>query len=286
MSAPVFVIMSLTLREASRRRLLLAAMFLTLVLVAASTWVFGRLTDIPCGGSPCSPTEVKLLAGTLVILITFMYSFVFALGAVFVAVPAVAAEVESGISQAMLPRPLRRSDVILGKWLGWGIIVSGYTIATAGLEFAAVGAITGYTPPYPLIAIAFLVSEGLVMLTLGLLFSTLLPAMAGGIVALVLFGVAWMGGIAHGVGVLLENDAVRNVGLASRILLPADGLWRGALYHLQPTVLTEIPEAGRYLAANPFWESSPPAAGFILWSGLWIALVLALAVLSFERKEL
>ena len=159
MSAPVFVIMGLTLREASRRRLLLAAMFLTLVLVAASTWVFGRLTDIPCGGGPCSPTEVKLLAGTLVILITFMYSFVFALGAVFVAVPTVAAEVESGISQAMLPRPLRRSDVILGKWLGWGIIVSGYTIATAGLEFAAVGAITGYTPPYPLTAIAFLVGE-------------------------------------------------------------------------------------------------------------------------------
>ena len=81
MNAPIFVIMRLTLREASRRRLLHAVVVLTLVLVLASAWSFGRLTSIPCqNDSPCSPTDIRLLAGTLVILITFMYSFIFASG--------------------------------------------------------------------------------------------------------------------------------------------------------------------------------------------------------------
>ncbi len=288
MNAPIFVIMRLTLREASRRRLLHAVVVLTLVLVLASAWSFGRLTSIPCQNeSPCSPTEIRLLAGSLVILITFMYSFIFALGAVFVTAPAVAAEVESGVMLALLPRPLRRSDVVLGKWLGWGIIVSGYTAATTGLEFAAVQGFTGYSAPYPLTAIAFLVSECLVMLTLGMVLSTRLPAIVNGIVALMLFGLAWMGGIAHGVGTLLENEGVRNVGLASSLILPTDGLWRGALYHLQPTIMSDLPQgAGRAMAANPFLSSTPPEAGFILWSAAWVALMLGIAVLTFERKEL
>ena len=40
------------------------------------------------------------------------------------------------------------------------------------------------------------------------------------------------------------------------------------------------------MAANPFLSPSPPEAGFILWSAAWVALMLGIAVLGFERKEL
>jgi ABC-type transport system involved in multi-copper enzyme maturation permease subunit len=287
----VWTIARLTLREASRRRLLIAVAVLTLVLVGISAWGFQRITALSCGerGEPCSPLEQKFLAAILLTLITFMYSFIFALGAVFVSSPAIAAEVESGVLLAVLPRPLHRNELVLGKWLGVAIIVGGYAAVTAAAEFVAVGMLVGYTPPHPLAAIAFLVGQSLVMLTLSLLFSTRLAPMTGGIIALALFGLAWMGGIAQTIGTALNSDTVRNVGVATKLVLPADGLWRGALFSIQPSFVDAL-ERASYTdgdpSRNPFFVIAPPSAAYIAWVVAWIVLVLNLAMLSFRRRDL
>ena len=219
-------------------------------------------------------------------MVMFMYSFVFTIGAVFVAAPAVSSEVDSGVALAVLTRPIRRSEVLLGKWLGLAVLVGGYALLTSWIEFAAVSWLVGYTPPEPIVASAFLVGESLVMLTLALLCSTRLPGMTGGIVALMLFGLAWIGGIAKSVGIALESDAVRDVGQATALVLPTDGLWRGALFNLQPSVLVEAGSSSRMFAANPFSAPAPPPTEYVLWVGAWIVGVLGLAVLSFARREL
>jgi ABC-type transport system involved in multi-copper enzyme maturation permease subunit len=287
----ILIIARLTLREASRRRLLLAVVVLTFVLVGISAWGFERITSSPCSadGDPCSPVEQKFLAAILLTLITFMYSFLFALGAVFVAAPVISTEVESGVLLAVLPRPLHRKELVLGKWLGVATLIGGYAIVTTGAEFIAVSTFVGYTPPHPLWAIAFLVGESLVMLTLALAFSTRLAPMTGGIIALVLFGLAWMGGIAQTIGAALNSDTVSNVGLATKLVLPADGLWRGALYSIQPSFVDAI-EAATYTdgdpSSNPFFVLNPPSEAYIAWAVTWIVLMLGLATFSFSRRDI
>lgn len=287
----VWIVARLTLREASRRRLLVAVAVLTLVLVGVSAWGFERITSLPCGedGIPCSPLEQKFLAAILLTLLTFMYSFVFALGAVFVAAPVIASEVESGVLLAVLPRPLHRNELVLGKWLGVAILIGGYAVATTGAEFIAVGLLVGYTPPHPLTAIAFLVGQSLVMLTLALLFSTRLAPMTSGIIALALFGLAWMGGIAQTLGANLGSDTVRNVGMATKFVLPADVMWRGALFNIQPSFVDAL-ERASYTdgdpSANPFFVLAPPSGAYIAWVLAWILLVLALAMFSFNRRDI
>src|SRR5205085_8481535 len=103
--------------------------------------------------------------------------------------------------------------------------------------FIAVAILVDYVPPHPFIAMIYLVGESLIMLTLALLCSTRLAPMTGGIVALLLFGLGWMGGVAQAIGTALASDVVKNVGVASTIILPTDGLWRGALYNLEPAVM-------------------------------------------------
>ena len=290
---PPLVIAQLTLHEALRRRLLVAVAVLTLVLVGLTAWGFATLVSLPCrGGAPCSPIEVKALAATLLILVMFMFSRAFALGAVFVAVPTVATDVESGVALAMLSRPIRRSDLLLGKWLGLATLVGGYALATSWAEFAAVGFLVGYSPPHPILAGLFLVAESLVMLTLALLCSTRLPPMTGGVVALLLFGLTWMGGIALQVGAALETAAssdkatiIRMVGEATSIILPADGLWRGALYNLQPSLLAEASTA-RMFALNPFFAQSPPPLPYLVWVAVWMVAVFGVAAWSFSRREI
>src|SRR5881397_2942016 len=109
---PILIIARLTLREASRRRLLIAVALLTVVVIGFTGWGFQRILAMECNGRPCEPVMLRIIAAMLLIMLTFMFSFIFTIGAVFVASPSIAGELESGVALAILPRPIRRSDVV------------------------------------------------------------------------------------------------------------------------------------------------------------------------------
>jgi ABC-type transport system involved in multi-copper enzyme maturation permease subunit len=113
----VLTVAALTLREASRRRVLLALAVLTLVLLALSGWGFSRLAA-ESGGSALTSSEARLTASIVLNLVMFGYSLIAALGTAFLAGPTVSGETGSGIVLAVLARPIRRSSFLLGKWLG------------------------------------------------------------------------------------------------------------------------------------------------------------------------
>jgi ABC-type transport system involved in multi-copper enzyme maturation permease subunit len=284
----ILTIARLTLLEASRRRLLVAVAILTAAVIVFLGWGFQHLlAALRCGGGQgCSPAESGLIAATLLILVTFMFSFVFSVAAVFVAAPAIAGDIESGIALSLLPRPIRRSDLVIGKWLGLSLLVGGYAMVTTGLQFLVVRTLAGVLPPHPVQALVYLAAQCIVLLMFALLGSTRLAPMTGGIVALVFFGVAWIGGIAEGIGIAVGNSSITNVGIASSLLLPTDGLWRGALYSLEPAVLIATAGAGRAASANPFLVTAPPSTAYLIWAAVWVAGMLSLTILSLSRREL
>src|SRR5260370_4719332 len=116
---PVLVFARLTVQESSRRRLLLALVILTLLVVGFSAWGFNKITTVTRSDGTVLPAEqVALITSQLLIVVTFMYSGVLALSAAVVAGPLISSAVESGLLLAMLARPLRRSAVVIGTWVG------------------------------------------------------------------------------------------------------------------------------------------------------------------------
>lgn len=284
---PVLVLARLTVIEASRRRLLLALAVLTVVVIVFTGWGFGKISDIRGGGIPVSPVEAKLIASQLLTLVMFMFSGVLALTAVLVASPSISSETENGIMLAVLARPVRRSEVVLGKALGHLAVVVAYAAAGVAFELLAVRLAVGYTPPHPVYLFVFLAAESAVMVGLAVALSTRLSGMTGGVIALGGYFAAWLGGVVGAIGAAFANQAIENVGSASRLLLPSDGLWRGALWSLEPTtVLAAAQQAGRDASANPFFASAPPAVAYDLWCAFWLAVVAGLALWSFARREI
>lgn len=281
------VIAGLVVREASRRRLLLALVLLTLVVIALTAWGFSRLPYLTSGREPLPTEQVRLIASQLLILVAFMFSFVLALSAVFVAAPAISGEVESGVALALLARPLSRQAYVIGKWLGLAFLLVIYAGGAGALELVAVRAVVDYSPPRPFEAFAFLATEGIVLLTLALALSTRLSGMVGGVIALVLFGIGWMGGIVGGIGQAFDNATITHVGTVTKLLLPTDGLWRGAVHALEPTAVLVAARGapGPAVAANPFFAAAPPPLPFLVWAALWIVAVLVVAVVSFRARE-
>ncbi len=282
------VIARLTVQEASRRRLLLALVILTLLVVGFSAWGFNKITTVTrSDGTLLPPAQVALITSQLLIVVTFMYSGVLALSAAVVAGPLISSEVESGLLLSMLARPVRRSEVVIGKWLGLAALVAIYAAGSALLEMAAVDWATGYVPPHPVELIVFVGAEGLALLSLGLLLSTRLSGITGGVIALVAWLMAWIGGVVGDIGTSLQNQAVENIGTISHLVLPTDGLWRGAVYAMEPdVVLASLRAAGTVGRANPFSAVDPPPVQFLAWVAVWFALMLALSIWSFRTREI
>jgi ABC-type transport system involved in multi-copper enzyme maturation permease subunit len=285
---PALVVARLTVQEASRRRLLLALVILTLLVVGFSAWGFNKITTVTrSDGSVLPAVQVTLITSQLLIVITFVYSGVLALSAAVVAGPLISSEVESGLLLSMLARPMRRSEVVIGKWLGLGVLVAIYAAGSALLEIAAVDWATGYVPPHPVELILYVGSEGLVLLSLGLLLSTRLSGITGGVIALVAWLMAWIGGVVGDIGVGLQNQAIENVGTVSHLILPTDGLWRGAVYAMEPdAVLATLRAAGTVGRANPFSAVDPPPIEFLAWVVVWFAIMLGLSIWSFRTREI
>jgi len=229
--APILTFAKLTIWEASRRKLLIALVLLTLAIIVGTSFLMSRLWTVSVqNGRPPSEVEVRLIASQLLILIAFMFAAVLALSSVMVAAPSISADVESGLVLSMLSRPVRRADLVIGKWLGLAVLVVAYAGGSGFLELLGISLTTGYVPPHPVQLLAYIAGEGLILLTLALLLSTRLPGMTGGIIGLVAYFVAWVGGILGGVGVAIGNDALRHTGTVIGLLIPTDQLWRGAVF--------------------------------------------------------
>jgi ABC-2 type transport system permease protein len=285
---PALVVARLTVQEASRRRLLLALVILTLLVVGFSAWGFYKITTVTrSDGSVLPAQQVTLITSQLLIVVTFVYSGVLALSAAVVAGPLISSEVESGLLLSMLARPMRRSEVVIGKWLGLAVLVAIYAAGSAFLEMAAVDWATGYVPPHPVDLVIYVGAEGLALLSLGLLLSTRLSGITGGVIALVAWLMGWIGGVVGDIGVGLQNQAIENVGTISHLILPTDGLWRGAVYAMEPdAVLATLRAAGTIGRANPFSAVDPPPIEFLAWVVVWFAIMLALSVWSFRTREI
>ena len=79
---PALVVARLTVQEASRRRLLLALVILTLLVVGFSAWGFNKITTVTgSDGSVLPAVQVTLITSQLLIVVTFVYSGVLALSA-------------------------------------------------------------------------------------------------------------------------------------------------------------------------------------------------------------
>jgi ABC-type transport system involved in multi-copper enzyme maturation permease subunit len=281
----MLTILKLTIGEAARRRVLWVLVALAIVAVGLTAIGLSALID-GARHRGVSDLDIKLAVSQVLIFIAFMFGFVLVMTAAFFGAPAIATDLETGVAQAMLARPLRRSSYLLGRWLGLAIVIVVYAIAAGLLAIGAVALVSGYTPPNVVTPVLFLAGQALLLLTLTVLLSTRLPPIAGGAIAVVAYGLAWMAGVLGKIGLAIGTTALVSVSDAIRYLLPTDALWQGVVYGLEPSfVINQL--KGEFIAeGSPFFASTPPSVTIVAWAGVWLVLVLVLAVTQLRRREL
>jgi Cu-processing system permease protein len=274
----VLTIAHLTLAEARRRRILAAALALGCAFVAVFALGLHFIArDVRAHHAPAA--QQAFVLSSLALAALYAANFLVVMTSVLVTIDTLAGEIGSGVVETLCTKPLPRASVALGKWLGCFAILALYASLLCGGVLLVARLVAGYVPPHAGRGALLILFEGTVLLTLALAGGTRLSTLANGVTVFGLYGLAFVGGWMEQIGTFAGNATARYVGIATSLLVPSEALWQLAAHHMQPPLV-------RDLGIGPFSPASVPSPAMVAWAAGHVLVVLAVAVWSFERRDL
>ncbi len=275
----VLIFAELTIRETQRRKvlwvaLLLALGFLTIFGVGLSL-IFRELARLGAGVD-----DMDFGLGALFSAALYMVNFLVIVMALLISVTAVSGEIDSHTIEALVTKPVRRWEIILGKWLGFAAILAAYTLLLVGGVMLLYRWQTGFLVSNVLAGLGLMLMQGLLVLSLTMLGGTRLSTLANGVLAFMMVGIAFIGGWVEQIGSLLQSEMAVNIGIVTSLIMPTEILWRQALALLQPRVTSAT------FAAGPFMVLSQPSDLMIGYAVVYTAVLLLLSLIAFSRRDL
>ncbi|MCL4264115.1 MAG: ABC transporter permease subunit [Anaerolineae bacterium] len=268
----------LTIRETQRRKILWVGLLLALgflVLFALGFHVIVQEME-----QFANLEESLTISGLLLMTGLYAANLLVSLLAVLISVTAVSGEIDSHTVEAIVTKPIRRWEMVLGKWLGYAVLLALYLLLLAGglmlIVYLRAGVVLANIPA----GLALMLLQGCTILSITMLGGTRLSTMANGVLAFMLFGIAFLGGWIEQIGALLENETAVNIGILTSLLMPSQALWNRALTLFQPNFATSAYFAG------PFAVISQPSDLMVVYALLYMGGLLLLALVSFSRRDL
>lgn len=280
----------LSLQEATRKRLV--AVLLVLSALFLSFYLFGvykhHLAFVQRAAEAGLENRSQSSAAQLPVMYMaafgmYLVFFLSVMMSVLSTVGSVSADIENGVMQSVIARPIRRAELVLGRWLGFMAVNIGYVSLLSLGVLGGVYLITGYHPPEPLQGVALLWVAVILITALTVAGSTLLSTLANGIGVFVLYGAGFAGGIMSAIGEFSRSPTLVTLGKVANYLMPTNELWLGASYHFQGELMRNVSEMGM---PNPFFGGASISPVMLLWSLVYAALALALAMWQMTKRDL
>lgn len=277
----IITIAQLTIREAQRRKILWAALLMGILFLL----VFGIglhliWREMTLDNPYDAPEMFEVPANFLTMAGLYVTNFLVVIMAVLISVASISGEIESHLVDILITKPMNRRDLIVGKWLGFGVMTTLYTFMLGGGVLLISRLVTGLTLRQPIAGISLIALNALVMLTVSIAGGTRLSTLANGVVAFMLYGLAFVGGWVEAIGGLFRNETAVNLGIVSSLLLPVEALWRKAAIIFQPRM------TGSTSFAGPFVVTNEPSDVMVVYAVVYIVGLLAFALWSFQKRDM
>ncbi len=271
-------IMHLTFLEMRRRRIVLAALACglgCLLVFAVAIYLIHHFQ--PAHAQPLLQVRIILQVQTLAGL--YAVNLMTVTVAVMLPVDAISGEIASGVIQTVASKPIRRLEIVLGKWLVYWLMIGAYTTMMVVGVVLVMRIITGFSQAHVAATIGLMMLQGTVLLSVVIAGGTRLSTIANGMIAFGFYSVAVVGGWIEQIGVMMGDSGARYVGTAISLMSPTDALWRRAIYLLQPPMMAQVSMA-------PFSPASVPSVAMIWWAVAFAVGALALAAVWFGKRAL
>jgi Cu-processing system permease protein len=273
------LIARLTILEAQKKRLIWIIVGLSLLFLGVYAIGFFYMHRDLVQQMKLGTHDFFQMSNTLLMMGLYVVNFLLAVMSILLSVDTISGELASGTLHTIVTKPLRRWEVVLGKWLGLAIIIVAFgALLSLGLA-GIVWAIADYVPPNLARGVSLMLLGGLVVLSLSVALGTRLATMANGVIMFMLYGLAFIAGWIEMVGAMANSAPAVNIGIVASLVMPSEAVWKRAAYFMQPAFLREF-------GMSPFSTPSAPSRAMIVYAVLYGVVVLALGVRAFNRRDL
>lgn len=288
----VLTIAHLTFHEARRRKVVAAGLalgvaFLVLFAVAFN-FIYGELQSArpsvgPVFSSGSTPQQrqqgMQIFVEFIVMAGLYAVNFLVVMMTILTPVDTLSGEIASGAIQSLVTKPVRRSEIVIGKWLGFWLLAMGYLALMAGGVLVVARVIGNFSLQNVPLGLALIALEGTVLLTVSIAGGSRLSTLANGVMGFGLFGLAFIGSWIEQIGALVGNQTAQNIGIVSSLILPSESLWRMASHNMQSFLVRE-------LGITPFASFSVPSPAMAAYAVVYVAGVFAFGLWQFSRRDL
>ncbi|MDR3709006.1 MAG: ABC transporter permease [Capsulimonadaceae bacterium] len=274
----LLTIAELTLREALRRKfayagLLICAFFILAAYIPIHPRQSLLLPDI-------EPND--LVAGIMASRGSSMISFFAFLFAVTLAAGSISGEIERGVIAVIVSKPIARTSVYLGKWLGVNLFVLPFVVLWTAILQWAIARHTGHAVPGLWRADAAMALYPAIFSAMTLTFSAITSTMMATILPLVLASVAWSEGMLRFFGRHFDVQSLTTAANVVVYVAPLNPLSRWV------ERLIDLPVIERVAALMRMGEPPDPPAGALdmAWIAAYGLAMLIVGAWVFARRDL
>ena len=164
---------------------------------------------------------------------------------------AISSELDTGLLHGVLVRPIRRTELLVGKALGIGLLLVLHNLAfmsaLIGLARWLIGA-----------------------------------PVANGVLCATAYGISFVGGFIEQIGSAIENETMVNLGIISSLLLPADAMYRKAIEYLLPGGLLLLGGGGGSILT----PAESPSVWMVIYAAAYPVILIAIGARLFAKRDL
>ena len=186
----------------------------------------------------------------------------------------------TGTIHAIAIKPMPRWQIVLGKWFGFAGMLFAYVAMMFGGTIAVAELLAGLAPQHPLNGFLLVYLECVIALSVTFMFGTWFSSLATGVVALGLQGLSFMGGWLEQMSGFTDGSRVAMAGIVTSLVMPTEAVWRRAAYEM------ESPLAGSLPQFAIFTDVSIPSASMIAYAGIFLIVVMSIAIYHFQQRDL
>ncbi|MGG7620797.1 ABC transporter permease subunit [Bacillus coreaensis] len=288
----MWTISKLTFKEIISKRIFLITIIMTFVFLALyGTAIYFAAKESADATGAVQGTELMLMqqfvASQLLGVGLYFASFITALLAILSSVSAISGEVSSHQIDTWLMRPISRAQFVLGKFVGLALLMIAYAV---GLFFSIVALHQGIggewmalniQPIQMIKAVSVFAIQPFVLIAFGILLSTKMATLNAGIVSIILYGAAFIGGFIEQFGAVIEKTNLLNIGIIMSLIFPIDSMYRKMTIFLFDTTDNPLSVA----QGGMFTSISSPSNVMIVYAVLYGVIAVMVAISSFKKRD-
>jgi ABC-2 type transport system permease protein len=224
-----------------------------------------------------------LFSATLFGLSIFAVLFLGTVLAIFLTHAVVRGDAERGLLQPLVVRPVGRAALLAGRCGAAVLVCAVYVICVYALSLLITHWITGWWPDRIVTPALELAAAVAVIVVISLFGSIVLSAIANGIAIFMVFGAGLVAGLLGQIGEALDSGSLKTIADVASWVLPFEALYQDALNRITADTVGFTKVA---LSLGPFGGAQP--AGFWLapYSVAYVAVLAAIGLVAFNRKDL